>query len=459
MNKRLQVPGSEVPGSEVPGSESSARVRLWHLTLTPLIFGGLLLPMSVLATDNEVKAAVAISIEQVQEAWAGQQVTLNLDLKTTGLSFSNSHFNLPEVNGAFLMQTDTTTIKLTEKTDNQDWQIVRYPLALYPQRAGQIVIPPIDVRFTTSAGFGKSGKNFEFETRALELEVKLPPGVAPGDMVITTSSFELDHNWQPAEGAAKTGDAITLTVNRRADDISAMLLPPLPVFRTDGLATYPKAPEVEDKTNRGDLRGERVDSITWVVEKPGQYAIPGIRFQWWDPVSSELKEQIIPGLDLDMPPTGADTTASASAETRQEGSKKLLLMLVAAGLLAIALWFGFKRNTPGQHKNTGKAAFATLAKACRSNQAGQALSAIYAWLESDSIETGRRPRPFTLGDFARIADDKQLATELERLQATIITTTGQWQGDKLLSSMQRFRREIHHQKLDRSKTYLTPLNP
>jgi hypothetical protein len=424
-----------------------------------IILAGLLLPTSVLAQDNEVKASVAISIEQTQEVWAGQQVTLNLDLKTTGLSFSNSHFNLPEVNGAFLMQTDTTTIKLTEKIDNRDWQIVRYPLALYPQKAGQIEIPSIDVRFTTSAGFGKTEKNVEFQTRALELEVKLPPGVTPGDMVITTSSFELDHNWQPAEGAAKTGDAITLTVNRRAEDISAMLLPPLPVFRTDGLATYPKAPEVEDKTDRGELSGERVDSITWVVEKPGQYAIPGIRFQWWDPASSELKEQIIRGLDLDIQPTGADSPASATAETRQEGSNTLLLMLVAAGLLAIALWFGFKWNTPGQPKDKEKAAFATLAKACRSNHAGQTLSAMYAWLESDSIETGRRPRPLTLGDFTRIAEDKQLATQLERLQAAIVATKGHWQGDDLLSSLQRFRRGIHHQKLDRSKTYLAPLNP
>ncbi len=424
-----------------------------------IILVGLFLPTSVLAQDDEVKAAVTISIEQTQEVWAGQQVTLNLDLKTTGLSFSNSYFNLPEVNGAFLMQTDTTTIKLTEKIDNRDWQIVRYPLALYPQKAGQIEIPSIDIRFTTSAGFGKTEKNFEFQARALELEVKLPPGVNPGDIVITTNSFEFDHNWQPAEGTAKTGDAITLTVNRRADDISAMLLPPLPVFQADGLATYLQAPEVEDKTNRGDLSGERVDSITWVVEKPGQYTIPGIRFQWWDPVSSELKEQIIPGLDLDIQPTGADTTASATAETRQEGSNKLLLMLVAAGLLAIALWFGFKRNKPSQHQNTEKAAFATLAKACKSNQAGQALSAIYAWLESYSIETGRRPRPATLGDFARIADDKQLATELERLQAAIVATTGHWKGDDLLSSMQIFRREKHHRKLDRSKTYLAPLNP
>jgi len=76
-----------------------------------ILLFGLLLPLSVLAQDNDVKADVTISIQQDQETWAGQQVTVNLDLKTTGFSFSNSHFNLPEVSGAFLMQTDTTFLK------------------------------------------------------------------------------------------------------------------------------------------------------------------------------------------------------------------------------------------------------------------------------------------------------------------------------------------------------------
>ena len=70
----------------------------------------MLLPAFVSAQNSDVKADVAISLQQDTEVWAGQQVTLNLDLKTSGLSFSNSLFNLPEVNGAFLMQTDTTTI-------------------------------------------------------------------------------------------------------------------------------------------------------------------------------------------------------------------------------------------------------------------------------------------------------------------------------------------------------------
>jgi hypothetical protein len=153
------------------------------MMIRAILLTSLLLPRIVFAEDGQVKAGVAVSIDESGDTWTGQQVTLNIDLKTTGLSFSNTHFNLPEISGAFLMQTDTTTIKLSETVDGESWQILRYPLALYPQRSGQLDIPPIDVRFSTASGYGSTGRSFEFQTQALQLTVKSPPGVKEGDLV------------------------------------------------------------------------------------------------------------------------------------------------------------------------------------------------------------------------------------------------------------------------------------
>ena len=183
----------------------------------------LLLPLSGRAQDDGVKAAADVNMRQDQEIWAGQQVTINLDIKTTGFSFSDTHFNLPEVEGGFLMQTDSTTIKLSENKDGESWQILRYPFSLFPQKSGELTIPPISVRFSTSAGYGSEKKNFEFETDVLTLSVKLPPGVGEDEIVITTREFDLKHSWQPESDRVKAGDAFTLTVERRAGDISAML--------------------------------------------------------------------------------------------------------------------------------------------------------------------------------------------------------------------------------------------
>lgn len=426
-----------------------------------IILLGLMSPFAAIAQVDDVQADVAISIQQNEDIWAGQQVTINLDLKTSGYSFSNSHFNLPEVSGAFLMQTDSTTIKMTEKIDGESWQIVRYPLALYPQKAGQLEIPAINVRFSTSAGFGSTARAFEFQTEPLELTIKLPPGVKDGDLVISTTSFELRHDWQPQSPLAKTGDAITLTVTRRARDISAMLLPPLPVYRTDGLATYPQAPEVSDKTNRGDLTGERIDSIIWVVEKPGRYDIPGIRFQWWDPGNRELKQQIIPGLHLDILPSAADGVAVDTSDQPGQQDKGFLRLLVAAFMVFTAtfLWFRFGRKTPGQPVATEKTTFTKLQKACQSNHPGQTLSALYNWLVWSAPTLLPNSQSMTLGEFAGICNDAQLTAEFTRLQEALISSENNWQGSGLLNSLQRTRRTINAQKIVQSKAQLAPLNP
>jgi len=429
--------------------------------LLPVLFIGLLWSLATLAQNDEVKADITISVQQDQEIWAGQQVTINLDLKTTGFSFSNTHFNLPEVGGAFLMQTDTTTIKLTEKVDGQSWQIVRYPLALYPQKAGHLEIPPIDVRFSSSAGFGNTEKTFEFQSRPLELTIAAPPGVEKGDLVITTGSFELEYDWQPQTAAAKTGDAFTLTVSRRADDISAMLLPPLPVFRTEGLAVYPQTPEVKDKTDRGDLSGERTDTIIWVVEKPGTYDIPGIRFQWWDPAGRELKQQIVPGIKLDIPLPPADKADQITAEKSKQVSYNpwQILALILAVCLVISLWLRYGTRPGRKDLDNEKQAFTRLQKSCRTNHPGQTHSAVHAWLRYFPGTQVINSRPLTLGEFARIYGDKQLATELKNLQLALITSNHKWQGAVLFSSLQNFRRKTRQQKVVQSKNHLAPLNP
>ncbi|MBE9549108.1 MAG: BatD family protein [Proteobacteria bacterium] len=409
--------------------------------------------------EDGVQANVAISIQQAEDIWMGQQLTLNIDLKTTGFSFSDTTFNLPEVSGAFLMQIDTTTVKMTENIDGQNWQVIRYPLALYPQRAGLLEIPPITVRFSSARGFGSEQKAFEFQTSPLQLNIKAPPGIKEGDMVITTTAFKLEYEWQPDSQAetttAQTGDAFTLTVKRSAGDISAILLPPLPVFRAEGLAAYPQVAEVIDKTNRGSLTGERSDKIIWVAEKPGTYSIPAIRFQWWDPRSHELKQQLVQGLKLEVTasPTGED---SAAASNKGDYLGVYLRYLMSALVLAVVVYFLWRRfaiNTAAEAVETEKLAFTALQQACNTNQPAQAYSKLNAWLAWSPAGI------ITLADFSSSQEDQHLSTQLNVLQEALISPESQWQGAELLNILTRVRISMHRQKDAHSKVQLVPLNP
>lgn len=415
-----------------------------------------------------VNGRVRASVDEADDIWVGQQVDVNLEILTTGYRFSDIQFNLPSVEGAFLLQTDSTTIKMSEIANGETWQVIRYPLALYPQKAGIIYIPPIKVRFNTAATFGDETRDFVLQTQTLTLQTRLPPGVSPGAGVVSTSGFELSYEWTPAPGSegvtsANTGDAITLVITRRAEGISGMLLDPLPVFTTDGLRAYPEAPVVNDRVDRGSLTGERVDAVTWMLEETGNYQWPEIRFQWWDPVAGELKEKIVPGLTLDVnAPPVAGTANSATRKSATPLSWQRLLIIVVSILLAgvagwrlrkpLINWLHNRRSGP-EHQQ--KVAFRQLQAACRSGQASTAYNALSHWAHLIA------PGHVTLNAFAAATGDQQFVDQMTQLQTAMVmpNKSGEWNGGRLLASLPGVRSQFLKQNKSRHTNFLPAMNP
>ena len=126
---------------------------------------------------------------------------------------------------------------------------------------------------------------------------------------------------------------------------------------------------------------------------------------------------------------------------------------------AAFFYLRFGRKAPGQAVDTEKSTFATLQKACKSNNTGQTHSALHAWIAQSSPALAPNSRPVTLSEFAWACDDTQLAAEFEQLQEALISTDSNWQGSELLNSLLRIRRKIYKQKTVQSRTHLAPLNP
>ncbi len=305
--------------------------------------------LAATAASAEDRAEVSLTVNVDDAPWTGEQTTLNLDLKTPALSFAEIHFDLPEVAGALLLRTDSTTVKLSERRGGETWQVLRYPITLFPQQAGDLTVPPFEVRFRTRAGFGTEPTSHRLETAPLQLVVRQPPGLEPGKVVVTTPDHSVTANWTLPQQPVRAGDAITLTVERRAARLSAMLLPALPVFEAEGLAAYPAAPLIDDRTNRGSLVGERTDRITWIVERPGDYRLPTVAFRWWDPVREALNTDVVDGVVFTAEATpGQPGAASAGPREatpgRAIGISAMHLALGAITVLLIAAALRFRRQ-------------------------------------------------------------------------------------------------------------------
>jgi len=292
-------------------------------------------------------AEVDLQPAQEETRWAGEQIIVYLELKTSGQSFSDIFFDLPAVDGAFLLRPDSNTIKSNENRAGESWQVLRYPLALFAPQGGRVTVPAFEVRFKTSGGFGTAPTSHQLMTPARELEVRQPPGTNAGDLVIASPRLTVTQSWSVPPEPLKPGDAVTLKVSRSAAQLSAMLLPPLPLYETQGLAAYPAAPVLQDRSNRGQLVGERTDEITWIIERSGSFSIPAVRFRWWNPATEQLQDQLVEGLSLEVPvpPGGAPDRSSGSTGAADTGSffRWLLLTFLAATAVTGLLWYGRDR--------------------------------------------------------------------------------------------------------------------
>jgi hypothetical protein len=317
------------------------------LLLTLLLLSGQPRPLAAASLQGEVRLLAA----RAEPAWVGQEVELYLELWTDGFSFGDQLFVLPEVKGGFLLQGDSSTVKLSESRAGASWQGLRYTLLLYPQAAGRLEVPPFEVRFTSRAGFGSEPTTFAYRTEPLAIEARLPPGVNAGDLLVTTGNFKLEAKWDrdlPGEGALQlqTGDAITLEVRRRAEGVPGMVFAPLPVPAIAGLGVYPAAPSVGDTVNRGELSGARTDSVTFVCESEGSFMIPELRFQWWNPDEERLAERVMPALMLEVRINPVFGAGAATVEPAPHGLAAPLLAALVAVSIATVLWLGRARWAP-----------------------------------------------------------------------------------------------------------------
>jgi len=322
------------------------RAMRW-LLLTLLLLSWQPRPLAAASLQGEVRLLAA----RAEPVWVGQEVELFLELWSDGFSFGDQLFVLPEVKGGFLLQGDSSTVKLSESRAGASWQGLRYTLLLYPQAAGRLEVPAFEVRFTSRAGFGSEPATFAYRTEPLAIEARWPPGVNAGDLLVTTADFELEAKWDrnlPGEEALQlqTGDAITLQVRRRAEGVPGMVFPPLPVPAIAGLGVYPAAPSVEDNVNRGELSGARTDSVTFVCESEGSFMIPELRFQWWNPDEERLAEHVIPALMLEVRINPAYGAGIAAVEPASHGVAAPLLAALVAVSIATVFWLRRARWAP-----------------------------------------------------------------------------------------------------------------
>lgn len=393
----------------------------------------------MLAMASLLPAAEPALVELIEperdEPWLGQRLDFAVEVAVEGRFAGSTVFDLPELPGAILFRPEARPVLSSRQIEGREYSVQRHGFSLFCQRPESVTIDRIMVRCGSILKIGAEAVEHRLEVPAFVVEPRAQPDLLPGQLVVSSRRFEVEEQWDPTPGDAKPGDAFRRTVTITASDIPGMLLPKLPQPDFDGLAVYPSAPSVNDRTERGEFTGQRSESVTYLCETGGDFELPAVRFRCWDP---EKEEWIVRELDVATIRVEAGTIEAAEEPVPR---KKRRRRIAALFLLLLAGTYGALRFRKSRHTPEARA-FDEFRDACLEHSPAEALHTFHRW---HSTSRATAPGP-------------ELQAELRRTEEAVAGRTDTWSGEELLKAARQLRKASRQPSTD-TKRDLKPLNP
>lgn len=197
---------------------------------------------------------------------------------------------------------------------------IQFHFIVFPYRAGHFTLPPIVVHATTPPEGSSESKAITIRTPVRHFTVKPVPADREGDWFVARSVTIHEH-WNKSLSQLKVGDVIerTITVNARGT------LPQfIPAIKPDNLNfanIYPQDPELKDLRDDYDANGQLTQQFIYLMEKEGNFEIPGIEVQWWNPNVRRLQKRALPAHRITVmsnPGLGMVTSIRDSLDATQQ---------------------------------------------------------------------------------------------------------------------------------------------
>ena len=342
---------------------------------------GLLVAWSVIGDNaNAAEDIILRTAVSPEEAWVGQKVVLQVDVLAKDGWAQLKKIADAEVDGAYLMRLETQGTRLSETIDGDSYTGQRYEFMLFAQSDGKITVPPVavDVEIKTW-GAGGDSRIERMSLPLAEFVTRTPPGAQGIRGLISTNNLTARQDWDPETESPVVGDAIKRRITLRAEDVSGMAFAPTLHNEIDNLGIYLGEPTVEDKFTRGDLTGTRIETVTYVVERAGDFELPSVELSWWNIDTQELQHIVLPGLSLQV--TGEPAVASQPNE-RPSWSALIVLLVVVVFLLVFAGRLLTGWTAWRQARNETEAAFfRRIRRSARSGDQKAVLRDTMRWLD------------------------------------------------------------------------------
>ncbi len=381
--------------------------------------------------------------------------------------------------------------------NNKRYKVIERRYAIFPQRSGQFTIAPIafagqlssqsSSRFSPFSGGGAIKR---LRSREIKLDVKPVPQDKIRGRWLPALNLRLIEVWPGKEDDNSeppiAGEPLTWKITLMADGLTSAQLPEISPKPPKGIKSYPDQPVLNNEKRDNSIIGIRQEKIDLIPGKAGTYRLPAIEVPWWNTITEKMEVARLPARQIEVVAAGtaeqqtsiAPLPAPSLQESSDTGSETgeglsgdvgrgsafwswISLILGVGWAITLVAWWGSRQQArtdlalgsdtiPPDLKQMKR----QLKKACETNEAGAAKTALLSW--GHALWPGR---PLSLGEIKKRVG-AILASEIEKLNGTLYSQQARtWESGNALWTA--FEDELSHSKKKPSvkRESLAPMVP
>ena len=196
----------------------------------------------------------------------------------------------PEVAGA-TVQPVGEPVSGNRRVNDRIFGVIESEYVLFADQPGSLSIPAAEVMVRMQIPSFARGRPTGIPVRSPEitLEVRPPPNAYPANKpwlaardLSITSGFDTT--------TAKVGEPLTFEVRIIADAALASQITPLNLVLPSSIKSYAESPRLEDQSQSGSIRGQRLERYSLVPTQAGIFTLPEVRMTWWDTTEERVRE-------------------------------------------------------------------------------------------------------------------------------------------------------------------------
>jgi hypothetical protein len=498
-----------------------SRQKQWTITLIPKRSGPLTIP--ALQTGGFSTQAMSITVTslantpvapQANDAFIESELSSNSVYVQAELlltlriyihpELEDLSLNEPKIDNVFMEQVGKDQLSRRQRQGKR-WQVIERKYAIFPQTSGQIIIPPLvfqakkriqkpaQQRFDP---FGRSfGSLFQQEhyqsirarSQQMTVEIKPQPDHYRGKHWLPARNLQLIESWTPEPVHFQVGQALTRTIELRAEGLLAEQLPLLESTLPHSIKQYPDKPVRQSQGDTLGVISSIVQKIALMPNQSGTVTLPAITLHWWNTVTDRAETLQLPEKTVQIhpadqpeiiPPVNIPATTPAPPPTTeplplpdsplQLVEKNALFITVwwpwlLSLLLVIGWWFHVRQIRRQQQQKQWIQTpqpiiefqqMAQLRQACKDNQATLSATLLLQWA---TTPWPNNP-PLTLITLASKIDHLPLHQAILQLDKILYTDSKLWDGNEFWQAFEKYS-PTSQQSPSKEGNSLLPLYP